>query len=385
MARKKTVAASLEEQLMFLNPNEIDARPEDNIRGGLPSDAQIKAMAQSIKVQGQLQPVGVRPHPTKDSGLALAYGFTRFLAVKYLAAHGMPDIRVKAVPVPVIHGLDSSTTAFLATIAENAHRRDTTPMEDARGLKRLTDPIAEGGFGMSQVEASKPFGQNQAWVSRTLRLLDLPEELQAKVQTGDIPAAAGLVLAQYGDAETFAAAAAGKITNIEQAREAARAAQARREAQKASQAEDEESDATEGGEAADGSPESGNGTSKSAKGGKTAGKGKASKKAKKKATGRPLPDSVPRSYKELKVWLAKAAKKKQGDPLREIAEHLLAYTKGELSDNGLTVKVRKVLRSIQQDGMEEPDTDADTGSDTGAGESPNNQQVTSGNEEAATA
>ena len=130
-------------------------------------DEQMLAdLADSIKQNGVLQPLLVRKNgATYD----LVAGERRYQAAKIAG--------LKEVPV-VIKDIEDGEVFKLALI-ENLQRADLTPMEEARGLKQL---IKEKG--VTQEEAAKLVSKSRSAITNSLRLLDLPEEVQKYVEQG---------------------------------------------------------------------------------------------------------------------------------------------------------------------------------------------------------
>lgn len=126
-------------------------------------DASINELAESIKKDGLLQPIVVRPDGKKYQIIA---GERRWQACK--------SIGFERVPVKVMDA-DEAKTLELALI-ENLQRADLNPMEEARGYKALIDAT-----GMTQGQLAETVCKDRTTVTNMLRLLDLPEEVQELV------------------------------------------------------------------------------------------------------------------------------------------------------------------------------------------------------------
>ncbi|MCC6192240.1 MAG: ParB/RepB/Spo0J family partition protein [Anaerolineales bacterium] len=147
-----------------------------------PLDAEnVAQIAASLLTDGLLQtPVG-RPHPTKPGHVQLAYGHHRAAAFRQLAAAHPTDQRWQLLPVD-LREIDDLRMARYAII-ENHSRKDPSAIEKARALLRLTSE-----FKQTHAQAGEVFGlKNQASVANLLRLLKLPEEVQALVDAGQLP------------------------------------------------------------------------------------------------------------------------------------------------------------------------------------------------------
>lgn len=123
-------------------------------------DEQIDELADSIRKVGVLQPIIVRPH---SDGYQIIAGERRWRAAR---AAGLEKVPVRVRPTTEGESLE------LALI-ENLQRQDLNAMEEARGYKRL---LSE--YQMTQAELADKVSKSRSAVANTLRLLDLPEEVQ---------------------------------------------------------------------------------------------------------------------------------------------------------------------------------------------------------------
>jgi ParB family chromosome partitioning protein len=129
-------------------------------------DERLKELAQSIKADGVLQPVVVR---RKGPGYELIMGERRLQAARLA---GVP-----VVPV-VVRDVRDSDVLRLA-IVENIQRENLNAIEEAQAYRRL---ISE--FGISQGDVAALVGKDKSSVANTIRLLNLPEEVQRMVEEG---------------------------------------------------------------------------------------------------------------------------------------------------------------------------------------------------------
>ena len=130
-------------------------------------------LAESIKVQGVMQPILVRPlregeHAGKYEIIA---GERRFRAS---ALAGLEHVPVLVRDVP------NEAAAAMALI-ENIQREDLNPLEEAHGLQRLVKE-----FGLTHEEAAQAVGRSRSAASNLLRLLNLAEPVQALLMAGDL-------------------------------------------------------------------------------------------------------------------------------------------------------------------------------------------------------
>lgn len=152
-----------------------------NPREGM-DQQKLEELADSIHAQGILEPLIVAPHPADPSLFSLIAGHRR-LAAAEMAEH-------TTVPVLVRSDLDEKGIDQ-ARLVENLHREDLSPIEQARGFRRLIDE-----HGMTQMEVSTAVGLNQGNISRKLSLLNLVPAAQGMVQEGKLGGMAGYNLAQ---------------------------------------------------------------------------------------------------------------------------------------------------------------------------------------------
>jgi ParB/RepB/Spo0J family partition protein len=124
---------------------------------------------------------GVSPalHDEMDARVQLAFGHTRLAAFRWLVETGHPGSWDK-LPVIVRHLSDEEM--FELALRENLERRDLTPIEVGRAMQTYRDT-----FHKSSIEIGKLFGLSDSAVRNKMRLLGLPEAVQAKVSSGELP------------------------------------------------------------------------------------------------------------------------------------------------------------------------------------------------------
>lgn len=130
----------------------------------------LAELTDSIKQNGVLQPLLVRKSGT---GYEIVAGERRYQAAK---AAGLTE-------VPVIIRDISDDDVFRLALIENLQRSDLTPLEEARGYRQL---IKEKG--LTQEELAKALSKSRSAITNTLRLLDLPSEVQSYVEDGELTA-----------------------------------------------------------------------------------------------------------------------------------------------------------------------------------------------------
>ncbi len=143
-----------------LQPGQYQPRQQFN-------DESLQELADSIKVQGIVQPIIVRPIGADK--YEIIAGERRWRASKLAG--------LDKVPV-VIRQADSQATLAMALI-ENIQREDLNPIETAIGLKRLLQE-----FDLTQQSVADAVGRSRAAVSNLLRLLKLPQDIQTNLHDG---------------------------------------------------------------------------------------------------------------------------------------------------------------------------------------------------------
>ena len=129
----------------------------------------LEELAASIRSQGVLQPILVRPHPGRDATYQIIAGERRWRAAQLAGLSTVPCF-VRSMP-------DAEASA--AALVENLQRQDLNPIEEAEGFRRLIDE-----FGLTQEELGTAIGKSRSHVANLLRLLNLPAEVIAHVRAG---------------------------------------------------------------------------------------------------------------------------------------------------------------------------------------------------------
>ena len=149
----------------------------------------LQELADSIKAQGVVQPIVVRPIDGKR--YEIIAGERRWRASQMAGLQEVPCV-VRDVP---------DQAAMAMALIENIQRENLNPMEEARALQRL---IKE--FELTHQQTAEAVGRSRAAVSNLLRLLELEEEVRTLVEHGDLEMGhARALLALQGDAQREAA------------------------------------------------------------------------------------------------------------------------------------------------------------------------------------
>ena len=134
-------------------------------------EGSLYELAQSIKSQGVMQPILVRPIGTlagEPTTYEIIAGERRFRAAKLAGLDEVP-VLVKVVP---------DESAAVMALIENIQREDLNPLEEAQGLKRLVDE-----FNLTHEQAAQAVGRSRSAASNLLRLLQ-PDRAGAKNAAG---------------------------------------------------------------------------------------------------------------------------------------------------------------------------------------------------------
>ena len=133
-------------------------------------EAKIEELASSIRSQGIVQPLVVRP---KDDQFELIAGERRWRAA----------MKAGLSRVPVVIREASDQEALQLALVENLQREDLNPIEAANGYRRLQEE-----FHWSQEEMAEKVGKSRPAITNSIRLLSLPAEVQREVASGNLPA-----------------------------------------------------------------------------------------------------------------------------------------------------------------------------------------------------
>ena len=133
----------------------------------------LDELANSIKKQGVIQPIVVRPDKTSEGKYEIIAGERRWLASQNAGLH--------EVPVVILNVDDVKSLEF--AIVENVQRRDLNPIEEAQGYQRLVND-----YNYNQEKLSQFIGKSRSYIANSLRLLSLPEDILLMVQEGDLSA-----------------------------------------------------------------------------------------------------------------------------------------------------------------------------------------------------
>jgi len=132
-------------------------------------EGSLYELAESIKGQGIMQPILVRP--VAPAGYEIIAGERRFRAAKLAGLDEVP-VLVKEVP---------DEAAAVMALIENIQREDLNPLEEAQGLQRLVNE-----FKLTHEQAAQAVGRSRSAASNLLRLLNLTPPVQHMLMAGDL-------------------------------------------------------------------------------------------------------------------------------------------------------------------------------------------------------
>ena len=133
----------------------------------------LEELTNSIKEQGVIQPIVVRPDKSSTGKYEIIAGERRWLASQNAGLH--------EIPVVILDIDDVKSLEF--AIVENVQRQDLNPIEEAKGYQKLVDD-----FNYNHEKLSQFIGKSRSYIANSLRLLALPEEVLVMVQQGNLTA-----------------------------------------------------------------------------------------------------------------------------------------------------------------------------------------------------
>ena len=190
----------------FLHPNPRNPRRQF-------AAAELDELAASIKERGIIQPIAVRPAPGASGAFEIIAGERRWRAAQRAGIHDVPVVVLEV----------SDAEALELAIIENVQREDLNALEEAAGYQALGDE-----FKHSQDDIAKIVGKSRSHVTNMLRLLKLPEPVQALIRGGELSAGHARALIGNANAEALARDIVARALNVRQVEELVRERAARR-------------------------------------------------------------------------------------------------------------------------------------------------------------
>jgi len=170
-----STAATLEEEAVKVDSRELQHLPLDLIQRGKyqprrdMDPSALEELANSIKVQGVMQPIVVRP--IGGGRFEIIAGARRWRASQQAGLDKIPAM-VREVP---------DEAAIAMALIENIQREDLNPIEEAVALQRLQQE-----FELTQQQVADAVGKSRVTITNLLRLIALPEEIKTLLAHGDL-------------------------------------------------------------------------------------------------------------------------------------------------------------------------------------------------------
>jgi ParB family chromosome partitioning protein len=165
-------------------------------------ESSLEDLTNSIKERGMIQPIIVRKSDDDKEKFEIIAGERRWLAAQRAGFHN--------VPVVITEADDLKSLEF--AIVENVQRHDLNPLEEAQGYKRLIDE-----FKYDQDKVAKFIGKSRSYISNSLRLLSLPTEVIALIESQKLTAGHAKILVGLQNASFLASKIIEKKLSVRQA------------------------------------------------------------------------------------------------------------------------------------------------------------------------
>ncbi|TWI33392.1 ParB/RepB/Spo0J family partition protein [Paracoccus sulfuroxidans] len=187
----------------------------------------LQELADSLRGKGMLQPLIVRPHPTDRGLYQIVAGERRWRAAQIAQLH----------EVPVIVRDLSDTEVLEVAIVENIQRSDLNAIEEASSYRQLMDR-----FGHTQERLADALNKSRSHIANLLRLLNLPEQVQAWLKEGKLTAGHARALVTAPNAVELARKVIEKNLSVRETEELVRRQNAGETKPKAEKSRDKDAD-----------------------------------------------------------------------------------------------------------------------------------------------
>lgn len=184
----------------FLRPNPFQPRKHFDQK-------ELEELAKSIRLRGLLQPILVRAAKGQPDNFEIVAGERRWRAAQLAQLHDVPV---------VVRNLDDGESLELA-IMENVQRSDLNPIEEATAYRQLMDR-----FGYTQERLADDIGKSRSHVANMLRLVHLPEAVQAMIREGKLSAGHARTLIGSLNPEALAKEILRRELNVREAEQRSR-------------------------------------------------------------------------------------------------------------------------------------------------------------------
>ena len=159
-------------------------QPRQNFR-----ENKLEELANSIKKNGVIQPIAVRPSKSEKGKYEIVAGERRWIAAQRAGLHKIP---VMILDLSDVESLE-------VAIVENIQRDDLNSIEEARGYKRLNEE-----FKYDHDSISKLMSKSRSYISNSLRLLTLPPDIASMLEEGTLTAGQARPLIGISNASSIA-------------------------------------------------------------------------------------------------------------------------------------------------------------------------------------
>ena len=182
--KEKNQASNQSNMVAIADLSSNPYQPRQNFK-----EEKLDELANSIRKNGIIQPIAVRPSKLKQGKYEIIAGERRWLAAQRAGLH--------EIPVTI---LDLSDVESLeVAIVENIQRDDLNPIEEAKGYKRLNEE-----FKYDHENISKLMSKSRSHISNTLRLLTLPSDVIAMLEEGTLTSGQARPLIGISNASSIA-------------------------------------------------------------------------------------------------------------------------------------------------------------------------------------
>ena len=195
IGENKVVTSNSKLSLSEITPNKYQPRKNFDQKS-------LDELSNSIKERGVIQPIIVRKSKLENTKYEIIAGERRWLAARKAGLHDIPVI---------ITDVDDLKSLEFA-IVENVQRHDLNPLEEALGYKRLINE-----FSYDQEKVSKFIGKSRSYITNSLRLLSLPQEVLDFVESKKITAGHAKILVGLDNAVFIAHKIIEKKLSVRQA------------------------------------------------------------------------------------------------------------------------------------------------------------------------
>jgi ParB family chromosome partitioning protein len=178
-----------------LVPNQFQPRKSFN-------ENSLEELTNSVRERGIIQPIIVREANSDKSKFEIIAGERRWIAAQRAGLHTVPIVVTKA----------DNLKSLEYAIVENVQRNDLNPLEEALSYKRLIDE-----FNYDQEKVSKFIGKSRSYISNSLRLLTLPQDVLKLIETQKITFGHAKILVSVENAGFIANKIVEKRLSVRQA------------------------------------------------------------------------------------------------------------------------------------------------------------------------